>query len=63
MFRYELLLRALRLAVPAGITDESSAVEQLGIRPRLITGNAANLKVTYPQDFALAQIILAAMEC
>ena len=42
----------------AGITDEASAMELQGFRPRLVEAPAQNLKVTYPADFALAEAIL-----
>lgn len=41
-----------------GITDESSAMEQLGLSPLLVHGSAQNLKVTYPADFAFAEMVL-----
>src|SRR5262249_9513503 len=50
MFRAGLLLRALREAKGA-VTDEASAVEGLGLRPRLVAGSRENLKVTWPEDF------------
>lgn len=55
MFRYGLLRRALESAEEAGrqVTDESSAVEALGLAPRLIPGHPGNLKVTYPEDLEL----------
>ena len=56
MFRHGLLLRALEQA-PA-VTDEASAVEALGLRPKLVAADAANLKVTYPFDLQLAAWIL-----
>jgi 2-C-methyl-D-erythritol 4-phosphate cytidylyltransferase len=57
MFRLGLLQRALREAGP-GVTDEASAVEALGLRPRLVPGELENLKVTWPGDFALAARLL-----
>lgn len=42
----------------AGVTDEASAMEMAGHRPRLVPGSAQNFKVTYPEDFALAESIL-----
>ena len=41
------------------MTDEASAVEFLGLRPRLVLGDPSNLKVTWPEDFALAEALLA----
>lgn len=59
MFRCGLLLDALSQA-GAAVTDEASAVEHLGHSPLLVRGSAHNLKVTYPEDFALAQALLTA---
>jgi 2-C-methyl-D-erythritol 4-phosphate cytidylyltransferase len=58
MFRAGLLLQALTGAAQA--TDEAAAVERLGLRPRLVLGSRENLKVTYPQDLAIAEAILKA---
>ncbi|MFT3717697.1 2-C-methyl-D-erythritol 4-phosphate cytidylyltransferase [Pseudorhodoferax sp.] len=61
MFRIGLLGRALDAALAAdadAVTDESSAVEALGLAPRLVPGGALNFKVTYPEDFALAEQVL-----
>ncbi|WP_239024252.1 2-C-methyl-D-erythritol 4-phosphate cytidylyltransferase [Ramlibacter humi] len=57
MFRLGVLRRALAQA-GAGVTDEASAIEALGLRPRLVAGSAQNFKVTWPEDFALAQAVL-----
>jgi 2-C-methyl-D-erythritol 4-phosphate cytidylyltransferase len=62
MFRYRVLVEALRLADLARVTDEASAVEKLGAKVRLVMGDARNLKITYPQDFELAAVILASLE-
>ena len=43
----------------AGITDEASAMEAAGQRPLLVRGSALNIKVTWPEDFALAEALLA----
>jgi 2-C-methyl-D-erythritol 4-phosphate cytidylyltransferase len=58
MFRYRVLLEALRAADPAAVTDEARAVEALGLKPRLVMGDTRNIKVTYPEDLALAELIL-----
>jgi 2-C-methyl-D-erythritol 4-phosphate cytidylyltransferase len=63
MFSYELLLRALGNAPDAkAITDDASAVEMLGLSPRLIEGHPRNLKVTLPADIRIAEMYLAAGE-
>jgi 2-C-methyl-D-erythritol 4-phosphate cytidylyltransferase len=58
MFRFAPLLSALQAADRGRISDEASAMERLGHRPRLVMGSAANLKVTHPQDLALTELIL-----
>ena len=63
MFSYALLLRALGSAPDANaITDDASAVEMLGLSPRLIEGHPRNLKVTLPADIRIAEMYLAAGE-
>ncbi len=59
MFRIGALQQALQAAGDA-VTDESSAMEFVGQAPLLVEGSAQNFKVTYPQDFALAQAALLA---
>jgi 2-C-methyl-D-erythritol 4-phosphate cytidylyltransferase len=51
-------LRAALLAAGDAVTDESSAIEFVGRSPLLVEGSAQNFKVTYPQDFALAESVL-----
>ncbi|AOW13207.1 2-C-methyl-D-erythritol 4-phosphate cytidylyltransferase [Hydrogenophaga crassostreae] len=61
MFRIGPLLEALQAQAAsgfAGVTDEASAMEMAGFAPRLVPGSAQNFKVTYPEDFALAEAIL-----
>jgi 2-C-methyl-D-erythritol 4-phosphate cytidylyltransferase len=62
MFRLGLLAQALDQAAQSGavVTDEASAIEALGLAPRLVPGSAQNFKVTYPEDFALAEAVLQA---
>jgi len=57
MFRWGLLRPALMHAGDV-VTDESSAIESLGHAPRLVRGDAFNFKVTWPEDFALAERLL-----
>ena len=57
MFRTGLLLQALQRA-RRRVTDEASAVEQLGFKPRLVMGSRENIKVTWPEDLAIAESIL-----
>ena len=57
MFRVGLLVQALARCAEA--TDEASAIESMGLRPRLVAGSRENLKVTYAEDFVIAEAILA----
>jgi len=58
MFRHGLLLRALETLGTDTPTDEARAIEHLGLKPKLVACDATNLKVTYPQDLQLAELIL-----
>lgn len=57
IFRLGQLRQALTQA-PTNITDECSAMEVMGHKPLLINSNANNIKVTYPEDLALAEYFL-----
>jgi 2-C-methyl-D-erythritol 4-phosphate cytidylyltransferase len=60
MFPYSLLRRALEEAPdPDAITDDASAVELLGLSPRLVEGHPRNLKVTLPADIGIAEMYLS----
>ena len=61
MFRIGVLSQALDAALAGDtslLTDEASAIEAQGLAPRLVPGSALNFKVTYPEDFALAEQVL-----
>jgi 2-C-methyl-D-erythritol 4-phosphate cytidylyltransferase len=60
MFRYELLVEALRRAGPDAVTDEAGAIEHIGLKPKLVTGESRNFKITYREDVELAALILRA---
>ncbi|HEY8085388.1 MAG TPA: 2-C-methyl-D-erythritol 4-phosphate cytidylyltransferase [Methylophilaceae bacterium] len=60
MFRFGLLKQALQKLGTALPTDEAQAIEFLGHAPKLVMGDSSNLKVTYPRDLALAELILRA---
>lgn len=57
MFRHGKLIEALRTA-DSDITDEASAIEQLGLQPLLVESDSRNMKVTWPQDMELAGLIV-----
>ncbi|MDG4549469.1 MAG: 2-C-methyl-D-erythritol 4-phosphate cytidylyltransferase [Candidatus Contendobacter sp.] len=60
MFRLGMLHDALRAALDRGllVTDEAAAMEAAGFAPRLVEGRADNLKITRPEDLALAEFYL-----
>ena len=60
MFRAALLTRTLSEALAEGaiITDEASALEWAGYHPTLVQGSADNIKITQPEDLALAEFYL-----
>ena len=51
-------LLAEALARCSNVTDEASAVEAMGLQPKLVASDSSNLKVTYPQDIVLAELLL-----
>ncbi len=61
MFRAGLLAQALQQCKT--VTDEASAIEALGLSPRLVAGDSSNFKVTYPQDLRLAELLLREKIC
>ncbi|MFA6203964.1 MAG: 2-C-methyl-D-erythritol 4-phosphate cytidylyltransferase [Gallionella sp.] len=56
MFRAGLLAQALQQC--KAVTDEASAIEALGLHPKLVAGDSTNFKVTYPQDLRMAELLL-----
>lgn len=61
MFRLDALRQALLAAQSdhALVTDEASAMERLGWQPKLVEGARDNIKITFPEDLALAELLLA----
>jgi len=64
MFRLGLLRKALRAALDkcSLVTDDASAVELMSLEPLLVEGHADNIKVTRPEDLALAAFYLRQQE-
>ncbi len=60
MFRYGDLKHALEHAVANGslVTDEASALELQGQQPKIVEGRTDNIKITRPEDLALAEFYL-----
>ncbi|OYY92802.1 MAG: 2-C-methyl-D-erythritol 4-phosphate cytidylyltransferase [Hydrogenophilales bacterium 28-61-23] len=57
MFRHAMLTRALA-QVGGEVTDEASAIEAMGLAPKLVESDLTNLKVTYPRDLDVAAWLL-----
>jgi 2-C-methyl-D-erythritol 4-phosphate cytidylyltransferase len=57
MFRFNLLQKALA-SFDGAPTDEAQAVEALGLQPKLVVGSLRNMKITYPQDMALMEVLM-----
>ena len=58
-FRRDLLLRAHE-TIDIDVTDDAALIELLGEPVKLVMGSTRNIKVTLPEDLALAQALLAA---
>ncbi|MHB8346718.1 MAG: 2-C-methyl-D-erythritol 4-phosphate cytidylyltransferase [Acidiferrobacterales bacterium] len=60
IFPIGVLRDALERALADGVevTDEASAVEHAGGKPRMVAGHADNIKITMPGDLALAELYL-----
>ncbi len=56
MFQYATIKRALE-TLDTTPTDEAEAVEALGLQPKLVHGELRNLKVTYPEDLELLELL------
>ena len=58
------LRAALRSAIESGctVTDEAQAMERAGARPLLVEGSQGNIKITRPEDLALARALLEGQE-
>lgn len=60
MFRYKDLVLALSNLLDRNelVTDEAMAMEQTGCQPKMVCGHADNIKITHPDDLALAEFYL-----
>ena len=58
------LREALREVIESGldVTDEAQAMEHAGARPLLVEGSPGNIKITRPEDMALARALVEAEE-
>ena len=62
-FRYSVLRRAYEQAdlLDPDLTDDSVLVERLGTKVAIVEGNPHNIKITQPQDLAIAEVFLKQM--
>ena len=62
VFRLDLIRRAHEAARHGGLsaTDDAALVESIGVRVQTIPGDRFNIKITTPEDLALARGILSA---
>lgn len=60
MFRLHLIKKVLNDSIEKGVivTDEASAMEQAGYKPKLVEGHADNIKITTPGDLTIAECFL-----
>ena len=61
LFNAHQLMMALETGLSKGqlITDEASALELLGLKPRIVAGRSDNIKVTAPEDLELMNFYLS----
>ncbi|MBU1122182.1 MAG: 2-C-methyl-D-erythritol 4-phosphate cytidylyltransferase [Candidatus Omnitrophica bacterium] len=57
-FRRQLILTAYEQFGASNVTDDSSMLESLGYKVEVVKGDELNMKITYPQDIALAEAII-----
>ena len=59
-FRLDVLRRAFASNAGADVTDEALLCEAAGIPVQVVSSSSANLKVTHPEDVAVAEALLRA---
>lgn len=52
-FPLQRLVTALEHASGQAVTDEAEAMERMGAKPLLVQGSGVNIKLTYPNDYAV----------
>jgi 2-C-methyl-D-erythritol 4-phosphate cytidylyltransferase len=57
-FMYSVLLKAYEQDFKASFTDDASVVEEAGFQVHLVEGNRENIKITNPEDIAVAESLL-----
>jgi 2-C-methyl-D-erythritol 4-phosphate cytidylyltransferase/2-C-methyl-D-erythritol 2,4-cyclodiphosphate synthase len=62
-FKKALLLKAYQKFKQRNLTDDAGAVELLGQKVGIVKGSSYNLKITYPQDLAIARALIGRGDC
>ena len=57
VFRFDIIARAYQ-QTKTEVTDDASLVEKMGYKVKLFTGSYDNIKITTPDDLALAEVLL-----
>ena len=57
VFRFDIIIRAHE-QITDKVTDDTALVERLGYKVKLYMGSYKNIKITTPEDLALAEIIV-----
>lgn len=59
-FRFHVIMDAHKKAIEDGFegTDDAVLVERMGIFPKLVMGSYDNIKITTPEDLAMAEVIV-----
>ncbi len=64
IFRRDLILRAYENARTKNLmgTDDAALAEAIGVRVQIVEGSEQNIKITWPVDLKLAELLLAAKD-
>ena len=57
-FQIELLKKAYLQSFDPMFTDDASVVEKTGVAIKITEGNYRNIKITFPEDIAIAELLL-----
>lgn len=57
-FQSAQLKKAYKQAYHSKFTDDASVVEETGVKINLINGDHQNIKITFPEDIAIAELLL-----
>jgi 2-C-methyl-D-erythritol 4-phosphate cytidylyltransferase len=58
IFTSNMLKKAYQQEFRTSFTDDASVVEHVGVAIHLVEGDPKNIKITYPEDLALAEVFL-----